>query len=159
MANEGIDGFKKYIKRGRSTVPKVTVRKNRVIAFNSAAVNKYDLDVYQYAVFYISNDKKRVAVQFTNDDKESGIINIQRRVGNFQISAGHFIGMFDIDASSNRNYDFQWDESRKIAYFRPKRVIEKPLYKRSKNGQENRIEKGDEEIRSYTSNKDARHSS
>jgi len=125
MANKGIEGFTRYIKRGRTTVPKVTIRKNRVIAFNSAAVQKYVLDTYKYAVLYISDNKDRVAVQFTNNEKESGLINVQRRVGNFQLSAGHFIGIHDIDTSENRNFDFMWDESRRIAYFKPEFIKEK----------------------------------
>jgi len=119
MVNEGIKGFKKYIKRGRTAVPKVTIRKNKVIAFNSAAVIKYDLDTYEYAVFYISDDGKRVAVQFTNNEKESGIIKIQRRPGNYQISAGNFLGMYDVDTSENKNFDFTWDKGAKIAFFKP----------------------------------------
>lgn len=119
MANEDLEGFTKYIKRGRSTMPKVTVRKNGVLAFNSASVQKYKLDAFKYAVFYVSNNKNRVAVKFTNNDKESGVIKIQRRVGNFQISAGHFFGIHDIDSSENRNYDFIWQDKMHVAIFQP----------------------------------------
>lgn len=137
MTNESIEGFTKYIKKGRSTLPKVTVRKNGVLAFNSAAVVKYSLDSFEYAVFYVGNNKNRVAVKFTNNEKESGIIKIQKRVGNFQISAGHFFGINDIDRTKNRNYDFIWQEKTKVAIFRPvfvknevKLVDEEPVKRR-----------------------------
>lgn len=125
MANEGIEGFKKYIKRGRTTIPKVTVRKNKVLAFNSAAVSKFDLDAFKYAVFYISEDGKRIAIQFTNNENESGILGIQSRPGNFQISAGHFFAMNDIDTSENRNYDFTWDTKTRVAFFKPDIAVNK----------------------------------
>jgi len=120
MVNENIEGFTKYIKRGRTTVPKVTVRKNGVLAFNSAAVQRYALDTFEYAVFFVSNNKNRVAVKFTNNESESGIIKIQRRIGNYQISATHFFGINDIDRSENFNYDFLWNEKTNVAIFKPK---------------------------------------
>lgn len=115
-----IDGFKKYIHRGRSYTPKVTIRRNGVLAFNSGAVHKYDLDVFKYAILYISDDRNRVAVKFTNSEKESGILQIQSRPGNFQISARTFFGLYDIDWSENYNYDFIWNDTDKTAIFRVK---------------------------------------
>ena len=115
-----MDGFKKYIHKGRSYTPKVTIRKNGVLAFNSGAVHKYDLDVYKYAILYISDDKNRIAVKFTNSEKDSGILQIQTRPGNFQISARTFFGLYDIDWSENHNYDFIWNISDKTAIFRVK---------------------------------------
>ena len=115
-----MDGFKKYIHKGRSYTPKVTIRKNGVLAFNSGAVHKYDLDVYKYAILYISDDKNRIAVKFTNSEKDSGILQIQTRPGNFQISARTFFGLYDIDWSENRNYEFKWKPAEKTAIFRVK---------------------------------------
>jgi len=115
-----MEGFKRYEHKGRSFTPKVTIRKNGVLAFNSGAVHKYDLDVYEYAILYISNDWKRVAVEFTNDAKKGGLLGIQKRPGNFQISARTFFGLYEIDWSENRNFDFTWDKEKKIATFRVK---------------------------------------
>jgi len=115
-----IDGFKKYIHTGRSYIPKVTIRKNGVLAFNSGAVQKYDLYAYKYAILYISDDRNRIAVRFTNSEKESGILQIQSRPGNFQISARTFFGLYDIDWSENRNYDFLWNERDKTAILKVK---------------------------------------
>jgi hypothetical protein len=120
MVNEEIDGFTKYVHKGRTYIPKVAVRKNGVLAFNSGAVRKYDLDIFKFAVLFISEDRKRVAVKFTNNEKESGAISIQSRPGNFQMSARTFFGLFDIDFSENRNYDFLWDNAKKTAIFRVK---------------------------------------
>ena len=112
-----MDGFKKYIYRGRSGVPKVSIRKNGQIAFNSAAIQKYDLDVYEYIVLYISDRKDRVAIQFTNNDKDSGKIKIQKRPGNFAFSARNFLSVNDITWDKTENFDFIWNESGKVAIF------------------------------------------
>jgi hypothetical protein len=115
-------GFKKYMHKGRSFTPQVIIRKNGVIAFNAGAVTKYDLDMYKYAILYISEDLRRVAVKFTNNEKESGRLGVQRRPGNFQISARTFFGLYDIDWSENRNIDFTWDKAERTAIFRVKEL-------------------------------------
>ena len=117
-----MEGFKKYVHKGRSFTPKVTIRKNGVLAFNSGAVRKYDLDCYEYAILYISNDLRRVAVKFTNNTKESGLLGIQKRPGNFQISARTFFGLYEIDWSENRNYEFDWKKAETTAIFRVKEL-------------------------------------
>lgn len=111
--------FKKYIRKGRSYVPKVCIRKNGQIAFNSAAVAKYDLDMYKYIILYISKDKKRIAIQFTNNEKQSGLISLQKRPGNFAFSAINFLGLNDIPWDKTINFDFIWIDKDKIAIFRP----------------------------------------
>jgi hypothetical protein len=113
-----IEGFKKYIRRGRSYEPKVVIRKTGHIAFNSGAIQKYDLDVYEYVILFISEDRKRVAVKFTNNEKESGIIKVQARPGNFAVAARPFLRMYDIEWTETVNLDFVWDKVEKIAIFR-----------------------------------------
>jgi hypothetical protein len=126
VAGKGImmelKGFKKYRHKGRSFTPKVTIRKNGVLAFNAGAVRKYDLDLYEYAILFISEDERRVAVKFTNNAKETGLLGIQKRPGNFQISARSFFNLYDIDWSENRNYDFKWLKAEHTAIFRVKEL-------------------------------------
>ena len=112
-----LDGFKKYIYRGRAGVPKVVIRKNGQVGFNSAAVQKYDLDCFEYIIFYISDKRDRVAVQFTNNEKTDGIIKIQKRKGSFAFSARNFLSIYDIPWSITENFDFIWNDSGKVAIF------------------------------------------
>jgi len=112
-----MDGFKKYISRGRAGVPKVSIRKNGQIAFNAGAVQKYDLNVYDFVMLYISDKKDRVAVQFTNNEKDSGIIKIQKRPGSFAFSARNFLQIYEICWDETVNFDFIWNESGKVAFF------------------------------------------
>ena len=112
-----MDGFKKYISRGRAGVPKVSIRKNGQIAFNAGAVQKYDLNVYDFVMLYISDKKDRVAVQFTNNEKDIGIIKIQKRPGSFAFSARNFLQIYEICWDETVNFDFIWNESGKAAFF------------------------------------------
>ena len=112
-----MDGFKKYVSRGRAGTPKISIRKNGQIAFNAGAVQKYDLDVFEFVMLYISDKRDRVAVKFTNNEKESGLIKIQKRPGNFAFSARNFMAIYDIDWSETINLDFIWNESGKTAFF------------------------------------------
>lgn len=123
MVNKSLEGFKKYIYRGRAGTPKASIRKNGQVAFNSAAIAKYDLDCYEYAVLYISDRKDRIAVQFTNSEKDSGIIKIQKRPGNFAISARNFLSLNDISWKETENFNFIWIESGKLAIFKPTLLV------------------------------------
>ena len=113
-----MDGFKKYISRGRAGIPKISIRKNGQIAFNAGAIQKYDLNVYDFVMLYVSDKKDRVAVQFTNNEKDSGIIKIQKRPGNFAFSARNFLQIYDILWDETVNFDFIWNESGKKLHFR-----------------------------------------
>ena len=114
-----LDGFKKFIHKGGSYIPKVCIRKNGQISFNAGAVNKFDLDIFKFVMIYISEDKKRIAIKFTNNDKESGLCAIQKRPGSFAFSAISFLRMNDIPFDETINFDFIWDQKEKIAFFRP----------------------------------------
>jgi hypothetical protein len=114
-----LEGFKKFMHKGRSYKPKAVIRKSGHVAFNSGAVTKYDLDMYEYAILYISDNKQRVAVKFTNNEKSSGLIKIHKRAGNFSIAARSFLGIYDIDWSKTRNFDFLWRDKDKVAIFSP----------------------------------------
>ena len=112
-----IAGFKKYIYKGRSGTPKVSIRKCGQIAFNAGAVQKYDLDVFKFVMVYVSDNKKRIAVRFTNNDKESGLIKVQSRPGSFAFSARNFLVLNDVNWSKTVNFDFTWEDKEKTAYF------------------------------------------
>jgi hypothetical protein len=115
-----IDGFKKFMAKGRSYNPKVIVRKSGHIAFNAGAINKYDLNMYDYAILYISDNRNRVAVKFTNNEKDSGLLKVSVRPGSYAIAARSFLGLYDIDWSKTRQFDFMWRDKDKVAIFTPK---------------------------------------
>jgi len=116
-----MEGFTKYIRRGRASTPKVVIRRAGQIGFNSGAIQRYGLDSYEYVLLFISDSKDRVAVKFTNNDKESGLIKIQKRPGSFALSAIPFLQLHGFDYDNTTNYDFLWLEKEKVAIFKPER--------------------------------------
>jgi hypothetical protein len=123
-----LDGFKKFTHKGRSTNPKAVIRKNGQMGFNSGAIGKYNLDIFKFVILYISENKKdRIAIKFTNNDKESGLVKIQKRSGSFAFSAITFLNFNDIDYSETTNYDFIWLEAEKTAIFKPKKRLDNAI--------------------------------
>jgi len=118
MSDTGIDGFKKHINRGRAGVPKISIRKNGQMAFNAGAVQRHALYGFDFVMLYISESKDRVAVKLTNNEKESGLIKIQKRPGNFAFSCRNFLEVNDINWSKTVNLDFVWNDRDKTAIFR-----------------------------------------
>jgi hypothetical protein len=114
-----LDGFRKYIHRGRAATPKVCIRKCGQIGFNSGAIQKYNLDDFSHVMLFIGDDKKRVAIRFTNNLKEGDLIQIQKRPGNFAFSAITFMRINDIKWDKTTNYEFKWIDRDKVAIFTP----------------------------------------
>jgi len=113
-----LKGFTLYKKNYRSSGPWVGIRKNGQIVFNSGAVAKYDLDRYTNVLFYISNDRKQIAIKFINDPHEEGAHGVQARPGAYQISAITFLNKYDIFWEVNRTFKFTWVKEENVVVFR-----------------------------------------
>jgi len=112
-----LPGFKKYVTRTRVTTPCISIRKNGEIAFNAGAVAKYDLDAYDYVMLYIHTTENRIAIQFTNNEKDTGLVKLHKRKGNFAMSCRSFLKLYDIDYSETKNFGFTWGPKEKTAIF------------------------------------------
>lgn len=108
-------GFKRFTRVTRSGKPLCIIRKCGQICFNAGAVAKYDLDIYDYAVLYISDDRRRFAVQFVLNEKEEGAKRVQKRKGCWAISAIPFMRLFEIDFSKTTNYEIKWIDKERTA--------------------------------------------
>ncbi len=113
-------GYKKFLGKGRKFLPGVIIRKNGQLCFNAGAVNKFELAFFKYAILFISDSENRAAVKFTNNEKESGLIKIQSRPGNFAISCRSFLHRYNVDYSETRTLEFTWMDRSKTAFFRIK---------------------------------------
>ena len=82
--------FEKFIKSGRDSSPKITIRKNGQISFNAAFNRKHGVDNSKYAVLYFDQEKKRIGIQLTNDENEEGKIKIQKGKNFTTVSAKAF---------------------------------------------------------------------
>lgn len=103
-----LEDFEKFTKQGRTFKPKISIRKRGQMGFNSGAINKFGLDKFDYAVMYISKNRDRIAIKFTNNQDEEGAVKIMKRPGNFSFSGKAFFDCYDIDVESTRNYAAEW---------------------------------------------------
>ncbi len=109
--------FKRFTTVGYRSSLFISFRKNGEIAFSMGAVHKLHLD-YKFVILWISNDGRRVGIQFTNDKDEAGAIRIQKKRGSFSFFAGSFLKLNDIP-QRRRRHSFKWHESERLVVFCP----------------------------------------
>ena len=110
--------FERFTKtRIRVYTPKIGIWKRGQIGFNQVAVDKFELDKYEYAILYYDPDNKRIGFQFTNDEKEEGVSKIiKRKSGGFSISGTAFLKNYNIDYTETKQYDAKYDENSSMCY-------------------------------------------
>lgn len=115
-----LEDFEKFTKQRRTFKPKISIRKRGQLGFNSGAINKFDLNRFDYAVMYISKERDRIAIRFTNDQDEEGAVKIMKRPGNFAFSGKAFFNCYDIDVETTRSFDAEWIEGENATMIRIK---------------------------------------
>jgi hypothetical protein len=113
-----LEDFEIFTKQGTTFKPKISIRKRGQLGVNSGAINKFGLGKYNYAIMYISKDRDRIAIRFTNDQNAEGAVKIMKRPGNFAFSGKAFFDCYDIDTESTRSYDAEWIASENAAVIR-----------------------------------------
>lgn len=97
--------FEKFVKRGRELAPKATIRKTGQISFNSAFIQKQNLNENKYAVLYYDKGKKKIGLQFTNDENEEGKLKIQKGKNFMTVSARAFLDFYEIPYTDTKKYE------------------------------------------------------
>ena len=110
--------FERFTKtKGRVYTPKIGIWKRGQIGFNQPAVDKLEMEKFEYAVLFYDSDNKRVGFQFTNDANEEGACKIiKRKTGGFSITGTSFLKFYRIDHSKTCQYDTKYDEGQSIWY-------------------------------------------
>jgi hypothetical protein len=119
-----LEDFEKFTKQGRTFKPKISIRKRGQLGFNSGAINKFGLDKYNYAIMYISKERDKIAIKFTNDQDAEGAVKIMKRPGNFAFSGKAFFDCYDIEVETTRAYDAEWLPDDNAAMIRIKKLDE-----------------------------------
>jgi hypothetical protein len=107
-------GFERFIKKGRSYKPRVSIWSRGQIGFNQGAVEKHNLNSYTYAILFYDEHTKRVGIQFTNDESEAGAIKLVKRTAGFSFSARAFLDSIDYDYSKTKKYDMEFDQEAQL---------------------------------------------
>lgn len=103
--------FERFTKiGGRSHTPKVAIWSKGQLGFNKGAVNKWDLDKYEFAIMFFDKDERKIAVQFTQDASSPGAIKIVKRPTGISFSASAFFQYYDIPHEKTEKYDVEFDK-------------------------------------------------
>jgi hypothetical protein len=103
--------FERFTKTGgRGYIPKVSIWGKGQIGFNQGAVNKFNLNNFEYAVLFYDSENKKIGMKFTND-KENGIVKLVKRAGSgISMSAKAFLDFYGIDYSEKKRYTLSYDK-------------------------------------------------
>lgn len=102
--------FERFTKKGRAFHPKVSIWSRGQIGFNQGVVERYKLKDYKYVILFYDREKKKIGFEFTNDDKEEGLINLTVKTTGAIISAKAFLDYYAIDYAETKQYDIEQDE-------------------------------------------------
>ncbi len=108
--------FQRFIETARSYRPKVSVRSNGTLGFNSGAVVKFSLKSYKYAILFYDEERKMVGVKPTKSEEE-GTHGLNCGKTGAWISARRFLDYFGIATQATKRCDASWDEKEKMIVF------------------------------------------
>lgn len=102
--------FEKFTKvGGRSFAPKVGIWAKGQIGFNKGAIDKFELNQYDYVMMFFDEDEQKIGFQFTNEAKAEGAMKIIKRKTGFSFSANAFLKHYEITPEENAKYDVVYD--------------------------------------------------
>lgn len=107
-------GWIKYTISGRSTKPRITIRKGGQIGLNDTTVKQYKLDNYKFVVLFIDEEELKIGIKPTIDAKEEGIRKFSVGKYGASIPAKGFIQTYKLDEIKKRQLDCSWDEKNKM---------------------------------------------
>jgi len=108
--------FVKFAETARSYRPKVSIRANGTLGFNSGAVAKFHLKDYKYALLYFDQERRTVGVKPVKTEEE-GAHAINRGKTGAWIAARRFLDYFSIGSNATKKFEANWDEKENMIVF------------------------------------------
>jgi len=112
-----LEGFEKFTETGRSFTPKISIRANGQIGFNRGAVNRFDIDRFDYVAVYFNKKTSQIAIQFHNNENQEGAIKIVKRENNYFFSGKSFLEYYNIGYKPTKTYNAEWHDTDNVAVF------------------------------------------
>ena len=101
-------------KNTRGVKPKISIRGESQLGFNSAAIDDFKLKDYNYAVLYIDKELKKIGVRLTID-KEDEACKLKTGKGGAHISSKSFISKINkLGNLKSHQFNVQWDDGEKM---------------------------------------------
>lgn len=106
--------FEKYEgQRPRGTKNIVSIRKNGQIAFNSKAVQSFNVRNFKYAFLYFDKDREVIGIEF-NSAKGRGARKITMLGGTALISGSAFLKHFNININKAKKFEPNFDSAKNM---------------------------------------------
>jgi hypothetical protein len=102
--------FVKFTQTGRSFAPKVSIWSRGQIGFNNGAVTRFDLNKFDYVVFWFDKEEQKIGLFFTTDKTEPGAVKMNKRVAGISVGAKSFLDYCGIDYSTTKQYELSHDK-------------------------------------------------
>lgn len=111
-----LENFERFTEGGKSFVPKVSIRKRGQIGFNGGAYKKFGLDNKEYAILFMSKDRSQIAIRFTNDQTEDGVVKLIKKHGNCFVSGKTFLDFHEIDYDNlnQKSFSAEWHPNEQV---------------------------------------------
>lgn len=110
-----LEGFEKFTQQGRSFKPKISIRKRGQIGFNNGSINKFNLKEFDFVVLYMNKVENKIALKFTNNPKEEGVIKLVKRKNNYFVSGKSFLDFYSITYDETISMDAVWEDRAQVA--------------------------------------------
>jgi hypothetical protein len=112
--------FERFTKTGsRGYAPKVSIWTRGQIGFNQGAVERYNLNNFNYAILFYDKEERQIGIKFTNDPAEEGANKIIKGKTSIFISTKAFLDYYNIAHVKTVKYDFEYNGETDLYTFRP----------------------------------------
>ena len=106
--------FEKFTETARSYRAKVSIRSNGTVGLNGGAVNKFDLEEYDWAVLFFDKERQLIGIKPTKNEKDEGTHKINRGKTGAWVAARRFLDYYEIGTTKTKRFDAAWDDKEKM---------------------------------------------
>jgi hypothetical protein len=107
-------GFEKFTETARSYRAKVSIRSNGTIGLNGGAVNKFNLERFEWVILYFDKERKLIGIKPTASENEEGTHKINRGKTGAWIAARRFLDYYEAGITKTKRFDATWDDKEKM---------------------------------------------
>lgn len=102
--------FIKYHKTMSSNISLASITTNGRIIFHKLSVEQYKIRSFQYGILFYDPPHKRLGIQLTNDDKETGAYKLFHSEALSSVTNGRFFDYFSIRPQQTHTYAVRYDK-------------------------------------------------
>ncbi len=106
--------FERYVKSGRTYRPTASIWSRGQIGINHAAVERFKIKDFKFAVLYFDTETQRIGIELTNDENAEGATTAIKGKSGVIISAASFLDYYNIEHATTRKYPIDFDTVEKL---------------------------------------------